>query len=132
MWVGLVLWVFFGYFVFVSGGTNGTRVATYLLGAIVTGLLSFRLHPAALIADDSGVTIRGVVRDVHLSWAEVVSFSRGLAFFGPVVRVECRDGRSRKSIGTAAGGLVGGNESQAELLRAIDTLNRIADDQHAA
>lgn len=131
MWVGFVGWLFFAYPIFMRGGSNGLRVAIYVLGAVAWGILSYRLYRAALVAADDGVTIRGVFKDVHVPWTDIISFSRGVAFVGPVVKVECRSGRDRKSIGTAAGSLVGGDESQAELLRAIDTLNRIAEDDHA-
>jgi hypothetical protein len=132
MWGGEVIWLFTGYFSIVEPGAAPGWILVYVTVAVGLGLVTYRLHRAELVATDEGVAVRMVMRDVEVTWGQVERFDRGLSFFGPVVEVCLRSGDRLKSLGTAAGSLVGGAESQRQLLRAIETLNRLAEERHSA
>lgn len=126
MWGAPVLWALGGYYTLIAPGVTPTRLLVYLGVGLGATLLAYRLYRAGIVATDDGVEVRRAFRDVRLGWDEIDDgFSDGLSFFGPVVQIQLDSGKRIRSIGTAAGSPVGGDESLEDLRSALVVLNRL-------
>jgi hypothetical protein len=127
----------FGFFLaFISGSQafrsnvapDTTRKVVYILLALASfGWMAWAALRPVLIADASGVMVRNLYGNQHLSWGEIAGFRIGrYKLLGAVCLIDLRDGSSRHAFAIQVPNIARGHSETRESRMVADLNTRLA------